>query len=147
VINLQNNVITNKPSGNGHKEEKTISWKGPGEVLRPFEGNKGADELINGIKKHKDRNINLKTILPDTKTAILLHILESRLSEFGLTDELDDLDTLKELLVSVKGQGRLDYKEGLTGILLGENNRGIGNKGRFGDWMQRKKNGQNNAQE
>ncbi len=139
---LDTSPIVNKPSGNGHRDVREITWRGPGEVLRPFEGNKGADELISGIKKHKDRNINLKTILPDTKTAILFHILESRLQEFGLIDELDDLDTLKELLVSVKGQGRLDYKEGLTGILLAENNRGIGNKARFKDWLQRKNNQQ-----
>jgi len=95
---------------------KTIHWKGMSEILRPMEGGKGADVLIQPIKPHKDYSITMKTILADDREVKLSYMTIAKLIEFEMWEELNSFMYFLELKISEKGIGINAFLSGFTGI-------------------------------
>jgi hypothetical protein len=126
-------------SNNGHKGAqagKPIEWEGMGAILRPMEGGKGADVLLQTIKQHKDYPIITRTILQDNRQATLVYQTIEAFIEDDMWEELQGFLYFLELQLSIKGIGINSFLQAFTGIY---SDKGAQNGLKRGKWFNGKK--------
>lgn len=96
--------------------DKPVEWRGPGEVLRPMEGGKGADVVITPTKSHKDYSMAIRTILKDEREVVLAYLTVEQFIENEMFTELDSFMYFLEFKLSEKGAGLAAFLQAFTGI-------------------------------
>lgn len=122
----------NGNNGNGKNGEKVIQWRGMSDILRPMEGGKGADALIQTVKPHKDWNITTRSVLNDDIEVIRAYRTISKLSKYGHTERINRVMFLLELKLSKKGIGINSFIQCFTGIYSEQGLNGVKRNKFFG---------------
>ena len=108
--------MVTQPVSDKKNGQKEITWRGMGEILKPFEGNRGADVIIATTKPHKDYGIIPRCVLESSREACLAYLHIEALIEEEMFDELAAFMYSLELTLAVKGIGLSAFIQAFTGI-------------------------------